>query len=260
MSGKQFIIDKLKVTIADDSRTLGQRASEAIARDIISLLAHKPEITIMFAAAPSQNTTLEALLQDSTIPWQRVHALHMDEYVGLPSDDPRSFRYYLHEHLFQHASFKSLNLIGGELPDARKEATRYAQLIKSQGLDLVLLGIGENGHIAFNDPPEARFDDSELVRVVKLSEASRIQQVHDGCFESLEKVPQHAITVTIPAIMSAKTLHCVVPGNLKAKAVQSTLEGNLTEDCPASILRTHSDASLYIDLSSASLLHKGREK
>jgi glucosamine-6-phosphate deaminase len=257
MNHKQFMVDKLKVSISNDVITMGRMAAKTFSQAVQSLLLIKPEITVMFAAAPSQDSTLQALLQESSIPWERIHAVHMDEYVGLSYEDHRSFRHYLQERILKQLPFKSINLITGENPDAQDEAKRYSQILLSLGIDIVVLGVGENGHIAFNDPPDARFDDPSWVRVVQLSEASRKQQVHDGCFDVLEKVPRHAITVTIPAILSAQKLICVVPGSRKAKAIQTALEGPINEGCPASILRTHKDSSLFIDSSSAALLRKG---
>ena len=257
MRKRQFLVDSLKVSITDNSTTMGEMAAKTFLHAVQSSLQIKPEITVMFAAAPSQDSTLIALLQESSIQWERIHAVHMDEYVGLSAKDPRSFRHYLQEHIFKHKPFKSIDLISGEKKDAHEESNRYSRLLTTRGIDIVLLGIGENGHIAFNDPPDARFNDSSIVRVVQLSEASRNQQVHDGCFNSLNEVPRFAITVTIPTILSAKTLICVVPGERKAMAVQSTLEGTIDVNCPASILRTHDDASLFIDSSSASLLGRG---
>lgn len=256
MPNELFKLDTLSVVRCSDANELGHMAANAVAKDIRTLLTRKQEITMMFAAAPSQDTTLQSLINDQSIPWNRINAVHLDDYVGLTEDNPKSFRTYLRKHLIDHVDFKSVHLIRGESPDTQHEAERYADILVSFGIDIVLFGIGENGHIAFNDPPKARFNDSQLVKVVTMSEASRIQQVHDGCFATLDEVPKYAITVTIPGIMSGKFLHCVVPGVRKAEAVQNVLEKPISESCPASILRTHSQASLYIDSQSASLLKK----
>jgi glucosamine-6-phosphate deaminase len=254
---RAFKKDKLNVKVYDSPVSLGNNAAGLIIADIQKLLSIKNEISIMFAAAPSQNTTLQAFINNKSIPWGRINAFHMDEYVGLRASDRQSFRYYLNENIFRHKKFKSVNLINGESENSEKEANRYQDLLNRYGLDLVILGIGENGHIAFNDPPFAKFNDQKLVRVIELSLASRNQQVHDKCFTNLEDVPTHAITVTIPAIFSASYLHCVVPGKLKAKAIKDTLENSISENCPASILRRHKNSTLHLDIDSSSLLTKG---
>ena len=254
MVEKSFTADRLQVEIHPDARAMGMAAAGKVRTAMLALLATKPGISMLFAAAPSQNTTLEALLEFDDIPWERVTAFHMDEYVGIQESAPQAFRSYLHAHLFAHKPFKAVHVIKGEAKDANAEAERYAALLRSHGLDLVLLGIGENGHIAFNDPPDARFDEPTWTKVVRLSEASRVQQVHDGCFERLELVPERAITVTIPAFMAARSLCCVVPYTRKAVAVERTVNGAVTPYCPASILRTHPDATLFLDEESAALL------
>ena len=250
----KFKVDRLDVNIYPSNREMGQAAAKAIGDDLCTLLAQKKEVNVMFAAAPSQNTTLEALLDDGRIDWSRINAFHMDEYVGISIDRPQSFRNYLNTHIFSRKPFKSVNLIDADGPDAYNVAAYYAKLLKEAGLDLIVLGIGETGHIAFNDPPDARFDEPLLAKVIELGEVSRMQQVHDGCFKTLEEVPKQAITVTIPAFVSASKLHCVVPGPTKCRAVRATLEDPVSEACPASVLRRHPDAHLYLDKDSAALL------
>lgn len=250
----RFKVDKLDVNVLPTNAEMGQVAAKAIAEDLCLLLSEKDEINVMFAAAPSQNTTLEALLNDGRIDWRRVNAFHMDEYVGIPIDRPQSFRNYLNKHIFDRKPFKTINLINAEGPDADKIAADYAQLLAAKGIDLIVLGIGETGHVAFNDPPEASFNEPLLAKVIDLNDISRMQQVHDGCFARIEDVPKKAITVTIPAFAAAGKLHCVVPGPTKAKAVKATLEGPVSEACPATILRMHDDAHLYLDAASAAEL------
>ena len=252
----KYKVDRLDVNIYPSNRDMGCAAAKAIGDDLCDLLSKKSEVNVMFAAAPSQNTTLEALLDDKRIDWTRVNAFHMDEYVGISIDKPQSFRNYLNTHIFSRKPFKSVNLINADGPDAEKTASDYAKLLKSKGLDLIVLGIGETGHIAFNDPPDARFDEPKLAKVIELGEVSRMQQVHDGCFKTIDEVPKQAITVTIPAFVSASRLHCVVPGPTKSKAVKATLEGPICEACPASVLRNHPNAHLYLDNDSAALLSK----
>ncbi len=255
----KYKVDRLDVNIYASNREMGQAAAKAIADDLCDLLSKKSEINVMFAAAPSQNTTLEAILDDKSVDWTRINAFHMDEYVGISIDRPQSFRNYLNTHIFSRKPFKSVNLINADGPDPEKVAADYARLLKEKGLDLIVLGIGETGHIAFNDPPDARFDEPKLAKVIELEEMSRMQQVHDGCFKTLEEVPKQAITVTIPAFVSASRLHCVVPGPTKSKAVRATLEDPISEACPASVLRRHDNAHLYLDKDSASLLKVAKE-
>ncbi len=254
----KYKVDRLDVNIYASNKEMGQAAAKAIADDLCDLLSKKDEINVMFAAAPSQNTTLEALLDDKRVDWTRINAFHMDEYVGISVDKPQSFRNYLNTHIFDRKPFKSVNLINADGPDPEKVAADYAKLLKEKGLDLIVLGIGETGHIAFNDPPEARFDEPKLAKVIDLEEMSRMQQVHDGCFKTLDEVPKQAITVTIPAFVAASRLHCVVPGPTKSKAVKATLEGPISEACPASVLRRHANAHLYIDKDSAALLKEAK--
>ena len=254
----KYKVDRLDVNIYASNKEMGQAAAKAIADDLCDLLSKKSEINVMFAAAPSQNTTLEALLDDERVDWTRINGFHMDEYVGISIDKPQSFRNYLNTHIFSRKPFKSVNLINADGPDAEKAAADYAKLLKESGLDLIVMGIGESGHIAFNDPPEARFDEPKLAKVIELEEVSRMQQVHDGCFKTLDEVPKQAITVTIPAFVAASILHCVVPGPTKCKAVKATLEGPISEVCPATVLRRHENAHLYLDKDSAALLKEAK--
>lgn len=246
--------DKLNVYIADNTKEMGQKAAADIASEMRRLSLIQDEIRMMFAAAPSQDATIEALLSYSDLPWEKVVAFHMDEYIGISSDQPQSFRNYLSIRLFDKVPFKKVNLIAGDAPDIEKERTRYENLLKERNMDIIILGIGENGHIAFNDPPGVDFNDTEYVRIIKLSEQSRNQQVHDGCFQAIEKVPFDALTVTVPVFISAKALFCSVPNERKAEAVRRTLNEEISPSCPASILKMHPCAFLYLDSGSASLL------
>ena len=243
-------VDKLSVNIYSTNEEMGVGAAAAIAEEMRNVAAKKNVIRMMFAAAPSQNTTLSALSDIPDLPWNKVVAFHMDEYIGITPDRPQSFRNYLNSHIFSRHKFREIHLIQGDSDDPDKIIRSYSKLLE-EPLDIVILGIGENGHIAFNDPPDAHFDDPQLVRRVKLSEKSRVQQVHDGCFEILEEVPREAITVTIPAFISASSLFCVVPNSRKADAIRKTLQDNVSENCPASILRKHPNAHLYLDKDSA---------
>ena len=209
---------------------------------------------MIFAAAPSQNDVLASLVADKSIEWNRVNAYHMDEYIGLDKDAPQGFGNFLKEHIFGLVPFKNVNYIDISAVDPEREADRYAMLLAENPTDIVVMGIGENGHIAFNDPPVADFNDKRLVKPVKLDEICRNQQVNDGCFKHIDDVPTHAMTLTVPALMSAPYQFCIVPAPTKAKAVYETLNGNIDEHCPASILRTKENAVLYLDADSAKLL------
>jgi len=242
--------DRLWIKKADSRGEMGKLAA-ADAEEVISrLIEEKGEISMIFAAAPSQNEMLENLLASKKIDWTRVHALHMDEYIGLPQGDAHSFGSYLKEHVFETAPFRSVHYVRGYAEDPEAECERYTELLRKHPVDVVCLGIGENGHIAFNDPWVADFQDPKAVKVVKLDETCRMQQVNDGCFPSLSQVPTHAITLTIPTLFAAKHLFCVVPAATKKTAVTHTVCGPICEACPASILRTHPSAILYCDADS----------
>ena len=208
---------------------------------------------MIFAAAPSQNEFLAALAAAPGIEWNRIHALHMDEYVGLPADAPQGFGNFLRAAIFGQVPFASVDYIGTE-SDPDETCRRYAALLQGIQVDIVCMGIGENGHIAFNDPPVADFNDPLTIKKVALDETCRLQQVHDGCFARIEEVPRYAVTLTVPTMFRARYIFCIVPAPTKANAVRATVCGPISEQCPASILRTHEHAILYTDSDSAALL------
>ena len=212
-----------------------------------SMLQTNPVINIIFAAAPSQQECLRSLVEDKSIEWTRINAFHMDEYIGLPAGAPQSFDNFLKNHIFAKVPFRQVNYINGSNPDFDQECTRYANLLKANPVDIVCLGIGENGHIAFNDPPVADFNDNKVIKVVELDLVCRQQQVNDKCFDVLGQVPTHAFTLTIPTLLSADYLFCVVPATNKAEAVYRTLNEEISEKCPATILRTKDHVVLYLD-------------
>ncbi|AQS63989.2 glucosamine-6-phosphate deaminase [Agrobacterium tumefaciens] len=227
---------------------MAKTASLDLAATLRQLLAAKDRVSVMFAAAPSQQDTLALLCREKAIDWSRITAFHMDEYIGLEAGHMARFANWLDRYLFSHLPFGAVHRIEPHRfasPEAC--ATDYACRLAAEPLDLVCLGVGINGHLAFNDPPEARFDEKEAVKVVTLAQDCRAQQVEDECFAQLTDVPQRAITVTIPALLAATSMICIVPGALKKEAVTRMLTGPVTEDCPASILRTHNQARLYID-------------
>lgn len=244
---KQFHCDRLFVRVFDSRAAMGACAGQEAAACIRQLLERKESVNVMFAAAPSQNETLAALIAGEGIDWSRVNAFHMDEYVGLAPEHPAGFRNFLNRSIFGLKKFKSVNLINGNAQNPQEEADRYDRLLREHPLDVCLLGVGENGHIAFNDPPVADFDDSAYVKVVQLEERCRRQQVNDGCFACLEQVPTHALTVTIPGLVQAGAMFCTVPAATKAEAVGHMLHDEVSTACPASVLRLHDCARLYTD-------------
>ncbi|MBQ3572507.1 MAG: glucosamine-6-phosphate deaminase [Clostridia bacterium] len=246
--------DNLIVEIYENRTLMGEAAAKDIKTKIAELLAKKTEINIIFAAAPSQNDVLKSLVEDEEIEWNRVNAFHMDEYIGLDKNASQSFGNFLKSHIFGLVPFKSVNYINISASDPEAEAERYAKLLSENPIDIVIMGIGENGHVAFNDPPVADFNDKKLVKIVKLDSICRQQQVNDGCFDSLDKVPTYAMTLTIPMLFNVPNIFCIVPAKTKSKAVYETLNGSIDEHCPSSILRMHDNAKLYLDNESSNLL------
>jgi len=222
---------------------MGAAAAADVADALRTGLARKSEMRMIFAAAPSQSDMLEALCRLDGIDWHRVTAFHMDEYLGLPASAPQRFAAWLDAHLFRHLNFGAVHRIAPETD----KGEGYANLLAAAPIDIVCLGIGVNGHIAFNDPPVADFNDPLDVKTVELDAICRQQQVDDGSFARLAAVPTHAITLTIPRLLRADRLFCVVPGAQKRQAVHDTLHGPISLGCPASILRTHPACVLYLD-------------
>ncbi|WP_295801091.1 6-phosphogluconolactonase [Mucilaginibacter sp.] len=240
-------MENLKVQVFGDRKSLGLEAAQLVGNKIKKLLNNKDEINIIFAAAPSQNEFLEEFVKDDTIPWESINAFHMDEYLGLPDGALQTFGHFLTSRLFDKRPFKSVNLLNGAAQDFNEECVRYAKLLLKFPADIVCLGIGENTHIAFNDPGQADFNDRELVKVVQLDTACRQQQVNDKCFRQISDVPEFAITLTIPALTSAQFISCVVPGRLKATAVCHTLRQPVSAAYPSTILREKHGAVLLLD-------------
>jgi glucosamine-6-phosphate deaminase len=239
--------DLLTVNRYDSRTEMGEAAARDIKAQILALLETKETINMIFAAAPSQNEVLAALAYDREIPWERVNAFHMDEYIGLPADAPQGFGNFLKAHIFGLAPFRSVNYIDISAEDPEAECARYAAILEKYPTDIVVMGIGENGHIAFNDPPVADFKDTKAVKPVLLDEICRNQQVNDGCFATIDDVPKYAITLTVPTLFAGTYLFCIVPAKTKANAVEATLCGEIGEACPATLLRLHKNAVLYLD-------------
>ena len=251
---KTFVKDKLTVNVYESRSEMGKAAALDIKNRIVDLLKEKNEINMIFAAAPSQNEVLDALVNDKDIEWGRINAYHMDEYIGLDKDAPQGFGNFLKDHIFGRVPFKSVRYIDITAKDPEAESERYSALLEANPTDIVVMGIGENGHIAFNDPPVADFNDKRWVKPGKLDDICRNPQVNDGCFKCIEDVPTHALTLTVPTLVKAPNLFCIVPAKTKAWAVKETLTASIDEHCPASILRTREGAVLYLDPDSASLI------
>ena len=251
---QSFNKDNLEVKIYSTREELGSAAGYEAAHKIKTLQRTQSIVNIIFAAAPSQNEFLENLINQEGIVWERINAFHMDEYLSLPPTAPQAFGNFLKERIFNRKPFRSVNYLNGQCESKEAECTRYGQLLAANPVDIVCMGIGENGHIAFNDPHVADFEDKVQVKAVELDNLCRQQQVNDGCFTSIEHVPTHALTLTIPALIKAKYLFCMVPGGSKAQAVANTIEQVISERYPSTILRNHQSAVLYIDTQSAELL------
>ena len=251
---KKGMMDNLEYRVYDSREKMGEAAGNDIGDAILEMLKEKDELNIIFAAAPSQNETLAALLERKEIPWNKINAFHMDEYIGLDDNAPQRFGLFLKNAIFGKVDFKSVNYINSNAPDIDGECARYTKLLTENPCDIVCLGIGENGHIAFNDPGVADFNDDKLIKTALLDDVCRNQQVNDGCFKTIDDVPKYAVTLTCPTLFSGKNLFCIVPAKTKANAVKHTLEDEITVDCPATILRKHSSAILYLDSDSSELI------
>ncbi len=249
---KEIQTDKLVTRVYATRKEMGAAAGAAIAEAIRGVIAERGFANVIFAAAPSQNEALDAFLEQD-VDFTKIRAFHMDEYVGLGMEEPQSFARYLYDHVFSRAPFAEVNYLPAKL-EAEEACAAYSALLEKYPPDVVCMGIGENGHIAFNDPPVADFADPKLVKRVKLDEICRMQQVHDGCFPDLDSVPKYALTLTVPALTSAKHLICTVPAPTKANAVKAMLEGPIGEVCPATALRLHNSALMLLDSDSASLV------
>jgi glucosamine-6-phosphate deaminase len=241
--------------IFPDRDLMGAAAGHDIASQLREVLGEKGSARVVFAAAPSQLETLTTLAAEPGIDWGLVTAFHMDEYLGLSQDAPERFGNWLREALFDRVPFAAVHYIDADADPADAIAD-YSALLAEAPIDIVVLGIGMNGHIAFNDPPVADFNDPVAVKVVLLDETCRIQQVEDGCFAAFDDVPESAITVTIPTLLAASRLLCIVPGSLKAEALRATMLEPISTEWPSTILRTHPNTTIYADADAAALLDR----
>ncbi|HWL98884.1 MAG TPA: glucosamine-6-phosphate deaminase [Nocardioidaceae bacterium] len=237
---------RLAVRVLSDEAELGLVAAADVADELRARLTRQDSVRIVFAAAPSQRAMLERLRTAEGIDWTRVTAFHMDEYLGLPPDAPQRFAGWLKAALFEHLPLAAVHLISPD-GDPQRCADDYAALLAEAPVDVVCLGIGVNGHLAFNDPPVANLSDPDAVKIVELDAECRQQQVDDGAFGSLAEVPGRAVTLTVPRLLAADRLICVVPGRHKRAAVWRALHDPVDAACPATALRTHPACTLYLD-------------
>lgn len=246
MEMKTKKVENLPVYIYETREQMGAAAAADAAKRIRAIIARNGVANVVFAAAPSQNELLENLLQYD-IDWSRVRGFHQDEYIGIDENEPAGFGNFLRRAIFDRVPFMELHYLLCKAEDADKKCEEYTELLKKYPADLIFLGIGENGHLAFNDPSVANFNDPKYIKKVMLDEVCRRQQVNDGCFATLEDVPKQAMTLSMSFIMSVPQAICVVPTERKANAVHQALCGPVSTDCPASILREHPNAALYLD-------------
>ena len=251
---KNFRADQLNVYVYESRPKMGQAAASVIAAEIRRAIQDRGRAVVILASAPSQNEFLANLAQAPEIDWSRVVAFHLDEYLGMDAQAPQSFRRFLIDRLVDKVPLGEFHGLRGDAPDGAAEAKRYAELLRQNPPDFAVLGIGENGHLAFIDPPFCDFNDPEPVKVVQLDEICRNQQVNDGAFASLDEVPRDALSLTIPTLMARPKLFAIAPGPAKRQAIKDAVQGPISTTCPASILRTHPNAHLFIDVVAAEYL------
>jgi glucosamine-6-phosphate deaminase len=255
---RELQADKLAVRIYDTRTEMGAEAALLVAADIRKLLEEKEEVNIIFAAAASQNEFLEALIKEN-IDWTRINAFHMDEYIGLPAGANQLFGVFLDKRIFLKVPFKKVYYVDGQAENPEAECERYSRLLREHPVDITCMGIGENAHLAFNDPHVADFNDDKDVKIVDLDEPCKVQQVREGCFESVDLVPPIAFTLTIPALLRAASIYCMVPAAAKADAVFHTIYSEITEKYPSTILRTHPNAIMFLEKQSAARIDAALE-
>lgn len=250
---RAFSAGVASIVVHDDAGTLAPAAADAAAATIAAAVADRGRANVMFASGNSQLAFLDRLV-GLDLPWAHVVAFHMDEYVGIAGDHPASFRRYMRARIADRVPLSRFHYLAGDAPDPTREAARYATLLAEHPLDLCCLGIGENAHLAFNDPPVADFDDPVAAKIVVLDDECRDQQVGEGHFAVRADVPTHAITVTIPTLIGARSVLVVAPESRKARAVAAALQGPVETACPASILQRCAQATVHLDRDSAALL------
>jgi len=251
---REFLKDNMQVRVYSTREEMGNSAAALAAQCLRELLQRKDEVNLVFAAAASQVEFLDAIALEKNIPWERVNAFHMDEYIGLPVTHPQRFGNCLDKRIFSKLPLKKVYYLNETGDDTEAESARYAALLQKMPPDVTFMGIGENTHLAFNDPHVADFNDPALVRIIDLDEPCKQQQVHDGCFPSVADVPSWAYTLTIPALLQSAYIFCMVPGKNKAQAIKHTLTEAVTAKYPSTALRNHRNAVLFLDKDSAALI------
>lgn len=249
-----FTVDDLLVHVQPSLEDLARVAADAAANHLRIVLTRQDSATVILASAASQIRFLDHLTSLPAIDWARITLFHMDEYLGITDSHPASFRRFLRERVQHRVHPAAFHYLAGDADLPLTECARYTKLLRAQPIDLCCLGVGENGHLAFNDPPVADFDDPHTVKLVKLDNACRQQQVGEGAFPKLDAVPQFAYTLSIPTLCAARSILGIVPESRKAQAIHQTLTGPVHTACPASILRRQSHATLFLDPDSAALL------
>jgi glucosamine-6-phosphate deaminase len=253
-SVKSFVVDLLRVRVYATQDEMVQDGAREVQSYLQQVFLAQGRASAVLATGNSQIKFLEQLVRLGGVDWSKITLFHMDEYLGMPADHPASFVRYMRERVEQLVKPKVFHYLEGDALLPIKECERYTQLLRAQAIDLCCLGIGENGHLAFNDPPVADFNDNRSVKIVKLDDACKRQQAGEGHFPNPESVPSYAFTLTIPALCSAKKMICIVPEKRKAQAVRDALRGPISMACPGSFLRKQAHATLLLDAESASLL------
>lgn len=248
----------LEVAISKSNASLGAAVAAAFANAAERELQQRESIAVILATGNSQLSFIHALAQRTDVDWSRITVLHMDEYLGMPAEHPASFRRWMHTNLVDIVHPYRFEGVRGDCTPIEGEIQRYTGLIDDLRPAITVMGIGENGHLAFNDPP-ADFETDDVIRIVELSEASRRQQVGEGHFATVAEAPSRALSLTIPALLRPATVLVAVPERRKADAVQRALEGPIGPQCPASILRQQANAQVFLDVDSASKLAQATE-
>jgi glucosamine-6-phosphate deaminase len=254
---RKLLFDVLEVEVHESHDVMAAEAAAAAAARLMRVLGEKEQARVIFASAASQVRFLEELRRHAEVDWSRIVGFHMDEYLGIEPDHPASFRRFLRERVEEVLRPAAFHYLCGEADEPVTECERYEGLLRDAPIDLCVLGIGENGHVAFNDPAVADFRDPRWVKLVRLDEACRQQQVGEGAFPALDAVPRYAYTLTVPALCAAGRMLCVVPERRKAAAVRAALRGPISTACPASMLRQQPHARLFLDADSACGLEGG---
>jgi len=253
---RTFSVDVLPVRVFPATRDLAVDAAREAKEVLCAAIAARGAASAILATGNSQLQFIEELVsaREVAVDWSRVTLFHMDEYLGLPDSHPASLRRYVRERVESKAHPRKVHYLIGDALEPLAECVRYTGLLRAQPIDLCCVGIGENGHLAFNDPPVADFNDPRLVKIVKLTQASKQQQVDEGYFSNVDALPQYALTLTIPALCAARRMLCIVPEKRKARIVKETLRGPIGTQCPATCLRKQAHCILFLDADSASLI------